>query len=60
MQKEEFRESPISASKRDLAKGLSSRRNASSMCKDLEPIPALTNERVRRIAGENRTEQMQW
>lgn len=34
-------------------------RNASSMCKDLEPISALTNERVRRIAGDNRTEQIQ-
>lgn len=34
-------------------------RNASSMCKDPEPISALTNKRVRRIAGDNRTEQIQ-
>lgn len=34
-------------------------RNAWSMCKDLEPIPALTNERARRIAGENRNEHIQ-
>lgn len=34
-------------------------RNASSMCKDLEPILALPNERVRKTVGENGTEQIQ-